>query len=71
MERAPRYARISLFEYPQPSRSPMKINFSCPGGILKHQVQIIKKYSLGIYRVQTTAMVLYPHDPKLNFCVTS
>lgn len=45
-DRAAMYARISLFEYPQPSRSPMKINFSCPDGILKHQVQIITKIIL-------------------------
>ena len=37
IDRAPRYARMSLFKYPHPSRSAMKTNFSCPGGILIHQ----------------------------------
>lgn len=34
IERAPRYPRISLLQYPHPSRSAMATNFSCPLGIL-------------------------------------
>ena len=47
MDKPARYPWISLFEYPQPSRSPMTTNFSCPGGILIRQCRIYIKICYG------------------------
>lgn len=40
MDRAARYARMSLLVYPHPSMSAMEINFSSPPGILKMEMMI-------------------------------